>query len=607
MAIHSLVQSGVTRRRSRSTAKRGARTPARRRDASGRRIENAEVARILREIADLLEIENANAFRIRAYRNAARVIEELPEPIQIVAAAEGRLEELPGIGKDLAGKIRDIVKTGSLPLLRKLERTSPAGVSEIMRVRGVGPKRAKILCGKLGIRSTSGLERAARQKRIRRIRGFGAKTEEAILHELEGRRVDEKRVLRPTATQYAEELVRYLKEDDSVKRVDIAGSIRRGRETVGDIDILVASDDPHSVVDRFTSYPSARDVLASGGTRAAIRLRSGLQVDLRVLDEKCYGAALHYFTGSKAHSIAIRKLGLKKGLKINEYGVHKGARWISGRDEADVFKAVGLPWIEPELREDRGEIEAAREGRLPSLVTLDDIRGDLQSHTTSSDGRDSLDAMAHAAEELGYEYLAVTDHTPSVRIAGGLDAQGFHRQWKRIDRLNSHLKKLTLLKGVEVDISATGTLDLRDSTLEGFDIVIASIHSHFNLSREEQTKRLMRAIAHPLVHMIAHPTARLIGHRQPLPIDLEAICRAAADSGVILEVDAQPERLDLDDTAIRTAIDLGVMLAVDTDAHSVAELRFMRWGVDQARRGWAERKNVANTRTLTQLLRILGK
>ncbi|HZK78863.1 MAG TPA: PHP domain-containing protein, partial [Gemmatimonadaceae bacterium] len=408
-------------------------------------------------------------------------------------------------------------------------------------------------------------------------------------------------------TQYADELSRYMSEAGCVDRIDVAGSIRRARETVGDVDILVASDDPAAVVDRFVSYPAAEAILARGGTRASIRLRSGLNVDLRVLEKKCYGAALHYFTGSKAHSIAIRKLGLKKGLKINEYGVHRGARWIAGHDEAEVFKAVGLPWIPPELREDRGEIEAAHERNLPSLVTLDDVRGDLQSHTTSSDGRDTLEAMADAAEALGYEYLAVTDHTPSVRIAGGLDAQGFRRQWKRIDRLNARLKKLTLLKGVEVDIALNGSLDLKDSTLAGFDVVLASIHSHFNLSREEQTSRMLRAIAHPGVHMIAHPTARIIGRRQSLSLDLEAIFRAAADENVILEVNAQPERLDLDDMAIRRAIEMGVILSIDTDAHSVAELRFMRWGVDQARRGWAERRNILNTRSLTQLLKLLKK
>jgi DNA polymerase (family 10) len=350
-------------------------------------------------------------------------------------------------------------------------------------------------------------------------------------------------------------------------------------------------------------YPETAAILASGRTRAAIRLGSGLRVDLRVMAPESFGAALHYFTGSKAHNIAIRRMGRERGLKLNEYGVFRGKRRIGGAQEQDVFDAVGLPWIPPELRENSGEIEAAAAGTLPKLLTLGAIRGDLQCHTTDSDGRDSLADMAAAAESSGYEYLAVTDHSPAVRVVGGMHAAGFRAQWKRIETLNRGLRKLTVLRGVEVDIHPDGTLDLDDRVLEGFDLVLASVHGAFTLSREAQTKRIMRAIAHPWVDILAHPTARQIGRRAPIDFDLDAVLTAAVETGVWIEVNAQPERLDLDDSACRRAVDLGVVLVVNSDAHSAAELGFMRWGVDQARRGWAEGTRVANTWPLDRLLR----
>jgi DNA polymerase (family 10) len=476
-----------------------------------------------------------------------------------------------------------------------------------MHVRGNGPKRARALSRKLGVHSVADLSKAVRGPKLRTLPGFGARTEDALQRELSARTSDERRTHRATAIQYAEEVARYLRESGGIERVELAGSLRRCRETVGDIDVLAASDDPAAVVERFTSYPGTSAVLERGDTLASIRLESGLRLDLRVVEPASFGAALHYFTGSKAHNIAVRRLAQRKGLKLNEYGVYRGTRRIAGRDEREVFAAVGLPWIPPELREARGELEAAKHDALPRLVTLADIRGDLQSHTTDSDGRDTLDAMAHAAQALGYEYLAVTDHTPAVRVAGGLDAAGFRRQWKRIERLNARLRGLTILRGVEVDIHADGTLDLDDECLRGFDIVIAAMHSGFDLSRSAQTKRLLRAIEHPAVHLIGHPTARVIGRRQPIALDLDAICRAAADHGVALEVNGQPERLDLDDIMARRAIELGVRLVIDTDAHSTAELRFMRWGVDQARRGWVTRRDVLNTKPLSQVVRWLAR
>ncbi len=568
-------------------------------------VENAEVARLLREVADLLELEGANPFRVRAYQAAARTVEELPRPVVELLEEGQQLTDLPGIGQDLAGKIEEIARTGRLAAHRELARKVPKGLTDIMRLRGLGPKRARALYDALKVRSLAQLERSARAGRIRALPGFGAKTEANILHELEGRGAVERRFLRPVAAQYGEALLAYLRAVPGVKRAEIAGSYRRCKETVGDLDILVTCGAGTPAVKRFTEYPEVAEVLARGPTKASVRLRSALQVDLRVLDEASYGAGLYYFTGSKAHNIAVRRLGQQRGLKINEYGVFRGKKRIGGREEAEVAAAVGLPLIPPELREDRGEIEAAEAGKLPRLVRLADIRGDLQLHTTDSDGRDSLQAMAGGAAELGYEYIAVTDHTPAVRVAGGLDRAGFRRQMKRVDRLNASLRGLTVLKGAEVDILADGSLDLDDATLAALDFVVVSVHSKFDLPEREQTRRVVRALRHPSVDLLGHPTARIIGRRNAIRLDLDEVCRAAADAGVILEVNGQPERLDLDEIACRTVIERGIPIAISTDAHAVAELGFMRWGVDQARRGWASKADVVNTLPLAKLGKLL--
>jgi DNA polymerase (family 10) len=570
-------------------------------------IENAEVARLFREVADLLELQGANAFRVRAYQNAARTVEELPQPVEELVQGNGkRLTELPGIGEDLAGKIGEIVRTGTLGALRELQRKVPKGLADLMRIRGLGPKRARALYDALGIHTVRQLERACRAGKIRRLPRFGAKTEANILHELAAH-AGEQRMLRPVAAQYGEAFLRYLQAVDGVRRAEIAGSYRRRQDTVGDLDILVTCRRGTPVVERFTGYPEVEEVLERGATRASVRLHAGLQVDLRVLSQASYGAGLYYFTGSKAHNIAVRRLAQQRGLRINEYGVYRGTRRVGGRDEREVAASVGLPWIPPELREDRGEIEAALAGKLPRLVEPADIRGDLQCHTTDSDGRDTLADMARAAEELGYEYLAVTDHSPAVRVAGGLDRAGFRRQMRRVDRLNTSLKKLTVLKGAEVDIHVDGTLDLDDATLAALDLVVVSVHSGFDLGEREQTARVLRALRHPSVDVLGHPTGRLIGRRGGIRLDLERVCRAAAEQGVLLEVNAQPDRLDLDDLAVHAALGWGAGLVISTDAHAVAELGFMHWGVDQARRGWAVRERVANTRSLERLLRVLHR
>jgi DNA polymerase (family 10) len=567
---------------------------------------NAEIARVLREIADLLEIQSANPFRVRAYRNAARTVEEHPDSVAAIAARDPKaLTEIPGVGKDLAVTIAEIAKDGSAKQLRDLKAEVPAGALEMRAVPNVGPKRARILAERLGIRTREALLEAARAGRLANEPGLGAAIQAKILRDLEAHREEEHRISRAAAAQYAEPLLARLRRVPGVTAAEIAGSFRRARESVGDIDMLARAEDPSKVIDAFTSAPEAADVIERGASKAAIRLQNGMRVDLRVFDRESYGAGLHYFTGSKAHNIAVRKLGQAKGLKINEYGVWKGERRVSGREEQDVLDAVGLPWIPPEMREDRGEIEAARAGKLPNVVRLADIKGDLQSHSTGSDGRNTIEEMARAAEALGYEYLAITDHSPAVRVTNGMDDAGFKRQAKAIDKLNAKLEKLTVLKGAEVDIHKDGTLDLSDATLAALDIVLVSIHSYFDLPPAAQTARVVKALSHRCVDVFAHPTARLIGRRRPAAFDLDAAIRAALDHGVMMEIDAQPERLDLDDVSARSAHERGVMLTIGTDAHAVAELAGMRWGVDQARRAWVDKKGIANTRSLARLMKLL--
>jgi DNA polymerase (family 10) len=569
-------------------------------------IENIDIARIFEEIADLLEIQGENQFRIRAYRTAARTIETLAVPAASLAS-EGRLDELPGIGSDLAGKIATILGTGTLPLLRELTAKTPESLVQMLRIPGLGPKRAKQIYDAFGIKTLDGLETAARSGRLRELPGIKETIEHTILQGLAGLRGHSGRWRLADADAYIQPLLAYLKASPAVARLEVAGSYRRRKDTVGDIDILVASSHADAVVKRFASYPRVTQVQAEGPTRSAVVLDCGLHVDLRVVPAVSFGSALHYFTGSKPHNIAIRALGLKRGLKINEYGVFRGTRRIGGRTEDQVFDAVGLPLIPPELREARGEIDAAREHRLPRLIELSDIHGDLQVHTNATDGVDELAEMVDAARRRGYEYIAITDHTKAVRVAGGLTRGDFHRQFKAIDRLQKRYSGITILKGAEVDILDNGDLDLDDATLAELDLVIVAVHSKFNLSRAAMTRRIVRALQHPHVQILAHPTGRLIGKREPYQLDFDQILKAAADYGVALEINAQPERLDLDDAQARAAHDAGVPLVISTDAHRIEELAYMRYGVDQARRGWCEARQVLNTRPLAELRKGLRR
>jgi DNA polymerase (family 10) len=568
---------------------------------------NSDVARIFNQMADLLEIDAANPFRVRAYRNAARTLSSLGKSVSEMVEKGEDLSELPGIGEDLAGKIREIVETGSLSQLEEVEEKTPAELSKLMKIPGLGPKRVGLLHKELGISSIEDLQKRAEEKKIGELKGFGKKTEATILEGVQEVSEREERIKLAEVEETADALLTYLGNVKGIKELTVAGSYRRRKETVGDLDILVACRRDSKVMEAFVAYDDVDKVVSRGKTRSSVILRSGLQIDLRKVSAVSYGAALHYFTGSKPHNIAVRKLGVNKGIKINEYGVFRGEKRIAGKTEEEVFKAVDLPYIEPELREDQGEIAAAKKGDLPSLVTVDHIRGDLHSHTKETDGHDTLKQMVAAAKERGYEYLAVTDHSKRVSMAHGLDPKRLKKQTEAIDRLNAKLKDFVVLKGIEVDILDDGSLDLPNEILDDLDIVVCSVHYNRSLSRDKQTDRIMKAMDNPRFHILAHPTGRLINERGPFDLDLERIMERANEAGCFLEVNGNPDRLDLDDRYCRMAKDVGVKVVISTDAHRTADLDFMRFGVYQARRGWLEPKDVVNTRNLKDLKSLLKR
>lgn len=570
-------------------------------------IHNADVAAIFEEIANLLEIQGANPFRIRAYRNAARTVGELGRDIRTLLEKGEDLTQLPGVGDDLAAKIHEIVETGKCSILDKLHKELPPAITELLKISGLGPKRVKALYHDLDVQTLEQLYRAAHDGRIRQLAGFGAKTEQHILESVKTHVTEARRFKLAVASQYADALAAYLQKVKGVGQVVVAGSFRRMKETVGDLDILVTAGPGSPIMERFAAYDEVKTVLSSGITRSSVVLRSGLQVDLRRVNEESYGAALQYFTGSKAHNIAIRRLAQERGLKINEYGVFKGKKRITGETEEAVYRAVGLPYISPELREDRGEIEAARAGRLPHLVELHDLKGDLHAHTKATDGHNTIKDMALAAKSRGFEYLAITEHSRRLTVAHGLDPQRLLKQIDEIDRLNSELKGIAVLKGIEVDILEDGSLDLPDSVLERLDLVLGAVHSKFDLPRAKQTERILRAMDHPHFTILAHPTGRLLEQREPYDVDMLRIIRKAKSRGCYLELNAHPERLDLLDTQCQMAKEEGVLISINSDAHSTLDLDNLRFGVGQARRGWLEKKDVLNTRTLTALRALLRR
>ncbi|HEY5995016.1 MAG TPA: DNA polymerase/3'-5' exonuclease PolX [Gallionellaceae bacterium] len=568
---------------------------------------NADIAVIFGEIANLLEIQGANPFRIRAYRNAARTIGELGQEASQLIAQGGGLPHLPGIGEDLAAKITEIVSTGHCSLLDRLQHELPPAVTELLKIPGLGPKRVKALYHDLEVQTVEQLYRAARDGRIRALPGFGEKTELNILQAAQAHAGQAQRFRLAVAAQYAEALRAYLAAVPGVTQVTVAGSFRRMRETVGDLDILVETKAPASVMQRFTAYDEVAKVLAAGSTRASVVLKSRLQVDLRIIARESYGAALQYFTGSKAHNIAIRRIARKLRLKINEYGVYRGNKRIAGETEESVYRAVGLGYIPPELRENRGEIERARTGKLPRLVEAGDLHGDLHVHTKATDGRNTLREMALVGRTQGFEYLAITEHSQRLTFAHGLDAGRLARQCDEIERLNQELKGITLLKGIEVDILEDGSLDLPDDVLGRLDLVVGAVHSKFELSRAKQTERILRAMEHPHFTILAHPTGRLIEQRDPYDVDMARIIRAASGRGCFLELNAQPDRLDLLDTHCLMAKEQGVLISIASDAHSTLDLLNLRYGIGQARRGWLEKKDVLNTRPLAELRKLIRR
>jgi DNA polymerase (family 10) len=570
-------------------------------------MQNREIAAIFYELADLLEIQGKNPFKIRAYRNAARMLESMGRSVERMVAKGEDLTKLPGIGEKLSQKITEIIRTGKLQKLEKVRKEVPDSLRALLSIEGLGPKRVKLLYEQLHITDPETLRQAAMEHKISQLAGFGPKTEEKILKGIRLLKQEGVRHLFAEAEPLAEDLVAYLKKAPGILSVEVAGSYRRKKETVGDLDILCTAKTPQKVIDYFTKYEKIAEVISAGITRSTIVLRNALQIDLRVVEEESYGAALHYFTGSKTHVIAIRQLAIEKGLKINEYGVFQKEKSIAAKSEEAVYATLSLPYIEPELRENRGEIEAAQKGTLPLLIEPKDIRGDLHMHSTYSDGMDTIEAMAHEAIQKGYKYIAITDHTATLAIVRGLDDKKARRQFEEIDRLNAGFKNFRILKGMEVDILEDGTLAMEEEILQELDIVVAAIHSKFKLSPKVQTRRLLKAIENPLVNIIAHPTGRMIGKSEAISLDMAQIFKAAAQNNVFLEINAQPERLDLKDTLIMEARRYGVRFSIATDAHARGQLAYMRYGINQARRGWLEKKEVLNTSALHEVYKELKR
>ena len=561
-------------------------------------MKNLKIAQILYQIADLLEIQEVE-FKPVAYRRAAQSIENLSEPIEEYAK-EGKLDDIPGVGKGIASKIEEILKTGSCQELKKLKKQVPIDVENLLQVEGVGPKTIKILYKKLHIKNLKDLEQAAQKGKISTLEHFGKKTEEQILQGLEFVKKSTGRFLLGDIYPLAEELKSYLKQKSSC--VELAGSLRRFKETIGDLDILAVGD--KKIVDHFVQYKDVKKVLWKGPSKASVVLENGLQVDLRMISKELFGAGLMYFIGSKEHSIALRKIAIKKGYKLSEYGLFKGKRTLAAKTEKDIYSRLGMEYIDPELRENTGEIEAAQQKKLPSLVTLQDVKGDLHMHSTWSDGNNSIQELAEACKKKGYDYLAITDHFGNLRIANSLNRKRIVQQWEEIDSLNKKLEKFTILKGAEVNIKLDGSLDIDPLTLKELDYVIASIHGGF---KNNVTSRIQKAMENPFVCAVAHPSGRLLNRREGTELDYEKLFATSLKTGTFFEINSSPERLDLDSVHAKEAIMSGCKLLINTDAHSLDSLNFMRLGVGTARRGWCEHKHVLNTLSLTQLQKVLKK
>jgi len=585
-------------------------------------MDNAAIARTLEEVADLLEIQNANPFRIRAYRNAVRTIQTQTTPLARLLGAGRPLTALPGIGKEMASHIKEMVETGTLGYRDELLGEMPRSLIELMRLPSVGPKKAKKLWDELQISTVEDLEAAAKAGRIAGVPGFGEKTQQKILAGIHDHRQHSSRMLLADVEQIVDPLLEWLRQSPGLERLEVAGSYRRRRETVGDIDLLAVAKKPAAVMKHFLGHAWIEKVEMSGDTRASVILGSGLQVDLRAVPPESYGAALVYFTGSKEHNVKLRRRAVERGLRISEYGVFKvdpddaeaEGEWIAGREEEDVYAAVGLAWIPPEMREDQGEIEASvipggksagKKSRLPRLIEQEDLKGDLHMHSTWSDGRNSIEEMVEACAARGYEYMVISDHSKALAMTNGLDAYRLREQWKEIDEVRARHPEIRILRSMEVDILADGSLDLEDEMLAGLDVVLISLHSRFDLPEAQQTERVLRALEHPEVSIFCHPTARLINRRRGVEMDMDVVLRRAAELGVAVELNSNPHRLDLRDSHLRLARELGCKVVISTDSHRTRELDLMRYGVDQARRAWLEPGNILNTLPYKELVKTI--
>jgi DNA polymerase (family 10) len=565
---------------------------------------NADVAAVLYEIGEILTIKD-DRFRSRAYLLAAQRITSLTEDITKVKG-RGELDKIPGVGKSIAATITEFLDTGESKVLEELRESLPPGVRQLMELEGIGPKNAMRLVDELKVASINDLEKAAKEGRVRELKGFGEKKEQNILQSIGDFRNRQTRFLLGEVLPVVDDMLAWMRESPAVLRAEVAGSYRRRRETIGDLDLLVASNEPDAASARFVSMPPVERVVSHGSTKSTVFLKGHLQVDCRVVPPDVYGAALQYFTGSKDHNVKLRTLGVKLGYKLNEYGLFRREDddFVASETEEEIYRALGMDWVPPELRENRGEIEAAREHKLPRLVKLEEVKGDLHCHSRWSEGTMTIREAAEKAKKLGLSYVAITDHSKSLGIAHGLDEERLAEQGKEIDALNEELEDFNVLKGIECDIKADGSMDLADSSLADLDFVVASVHSGFKNDEETMTSRMISAIHNEHVDAIGHPTGRIIQKRKPYPLDLDRVLEAAAAQHVAMEINAYPERLDLDDVSCRKAMEAGVVMSIGTDAHALNQMEFLPLGVSVARRGWLAAKDIANTRTAKELLRL---
>lgn len=570
-------------------------------------MKNQLVADILYQIADLLDLKGEIFFKTRAYRQAAQTIEVLDEDIGIVSR-ENRLREIPGVGEALAKKIKEIVETGHLEYFERLKKEIPEGLLAMLNISGMGPRKVSALYQNLGIKTIEELRQACLDGKLRDLEGFGETTEQNILRGIQLMDKTSGRALLNVAYEDGENYINYLKKYDKIRRLSIAGSLRRWKETIGDLDILASSDNPDEVMDYFVKYNDVQRVLLKGITKTSVVLNDDLQVDLRVVKDESFGAALQYFTGSKEHNVKMRSIAIKKGFKLNEYGLFKKNtdKYVVGKTEEEIYGKLGLSYIEPELRENRGEIEAASKRKLPGLVGYNDIKGDLHVHSTWSDGFESIESIANYSKKIGYEYVGIADHSQSLKVAHGLSEERVLKKINEIEKINKKLKNFRVLCGTECDIKADGTLDYSDKILKKFDFVCAGIHTNFKMNSDEITKRTIRAIENEYVTFLAHPTCRLMKRREPFNLDMEKIFDTAKETNTYLEINSFPDRLDLNDVHAKLAKERGVNLVIATDAHTLNHLSFIRFGIATARRGWLRKKDILNTHSLKEVEKILG-